>query len=465
MENQQLVTVIHDNQSIQLHINRMAIYHVCTIIEAVNAESECFYLFFYKNQFLTGRKASQLNRQSRIETVFKQGIVFHFPHPLIKALLTKNQPFIFQNFNQLLKNVQRQYSPQETMMIFSFFDSFIQKEKLIKLMTNSFYQYRRNGQLFLAYRIIRILRDFAPESKLAQEICNHIQYLKYAKLYDLPDQTLQEKDPLYAEQLHFQQRENERFFSLLQTSLTKEDRWIDMAALYIDQFIQSKEPDTDAYHVLFSFLSRHFSEEETSDLLQDLCTRGPVFPQLREDLFDLWMNLQRYNEAVQLLAEQQAPLTPSQYEQLIDALENSSLASDRLHIEKMNALLIYQTHPEKLEKLLRLCIPLLLRKYDLTFVKEWVQPFERLNFALPTVQKVKKMVEMTEDPDQQLGLGKLYYQMNQLEKAVECFSWEMELKPTDPVPVQWLTKVYRELGMIEESKAYEYMYSNMQKYA
>jgi hypothetical protein len=40
---------------------------------------------------------------------------------------------------------------------------------------------------------------------------------------------------------------------------------------------------------------------------------------------------------------------------------------------------------------------------------------------------------------------------------VECFNWELELDPTNIRSIKWLSKLYLEMGMVEESKSYQYM--------
>ncbi|WP_193750887.1 hypothetical protein [Bacillus coahuilensis] len=48
-------------------------------------------------------------------------------------------------------------------------------------------------------------------------------------------------------------------------------------------------------------------------------------------------------------------------------------------------------------------------------------------------------------------------------EAIECFEWEMEMHPQDPLPVKWLTKLYSEMGKKEEAKNYLNLLHSMQK--
>ncbi|WP_113927258.1 hypothetical protein [Bacillus sp. P14.5] len=56
---------------------RIAFYRDIAFVEAVDPQNELHYLFFYKEQFLTCKKALKLKRSSFIEQAFKDGIVFY----------------------------------------------------------------------------------------------------------------------------------------------------------------------------------------------------------------------------------------------------------------------------------------------------------------------------------------------------------------------------------------------------
>jgi tetratricopeptide (TPR) repeat protein len=455
------ITVIDNKEKSELKVTRLAVYNVCKIIEAVNEKGECFYLFFYKDQFLTGKKAAKLKRHSHIEKVFKNGILFSSPHPLVHKLTEKYSSFTLQSFTSLWPKLEATYTPQETALIFTFFDSFIKKEKIVKIMKNSFYDYRRNGQLFLAYQIIHILKNFAPKYKWAYETANSLQFHKFMKIYEENSTVLQTKDPLYTEQFCFSHRAKDENFFILQTKLSAEKRWIDLIGLYVDHISSRQEPSLDVYQKLLSLLPLYLSEEESTTLLHDLYKKVPHFQPLQNNLFHTFMKHHLYEEAIHLAINKNITPSEIQLQQLTNLLDNGSITIDKLNVEKMNDLPIKQLNPTILEKILRICVPRLLSQYDLSYVSQWLSPFYSANLPLPILQQIHTMIEIKEDPDQQLFLGEYYYEFNQLEKAIDCFSWEMELNPTDPKPVQWLTKIYREMGMIEESKAYQQIYSSM----
>lgn len=73
------------------------------------------------------------------------------------------------------------------------------------------------------------------------------------------------------------------------------------------------------------------------------------------------------------------------------------------------------------------------------------------------------MKQLEDDPDHQFELGELYLYFQQLEQSLDCFKWEMELNPDNTKPVQFLSKIYLELGKKEEANAYQQLLIQMQK--
>jgi len=121
--------------------------------------------------------------------------------------------------------------------------------------------------------------------------------------------------------------------------------------------------------------------------------------------------------------------------------------------------------PEKAEMLLENTVIALLKTHEINFINEWLQPFKDNFKSLPIFKKTDTIQQLSNDLDQMQTLGELYYEFSQFEKAIECFSWEMELKPTDPKPIQWIAKLYRERGMIYEADTYRQLCIDIQKQA
>ena len=458
-------SIIDHKQQIPLKANQMAVYLQSKIVEAIDENNEIYYLLFYKANFLTCFKANSLRRRTFIENAFKKGIVFEAPHPLIDSLISQNHSMKVRTFNQLLKKTQNNYTPQETALIATYFDAFIQKEQIIKLIQTIFYNYRRNGKMLSAYKILRIAKEFAPKNNWVQPLANHIDFYKIALTYQKHPEKLIEKDRLYVERFCYSHKKNEQYEELLYSLLTQESRWIDLVALYLDKL--TSMPNSTTFNALSRLLERHFTEQETTQVLSDLYQSIPHFPELQQHLLEKLIKFHNNENAINLMINQNLPIDPSLYETVEEMVENLNFNSELINIEKLNTFILplFQSQLEKKEEVIKRCVTTLLKKSDITAVTIWLSPLENDQAAQPFIVKLKQMEELANNPDQQLQLGQLYYQFEQLDKALECFSWEMELNPDNPVPVQWLSKIYQEKGFKHESQAYQQLFIDMRKRA
>lgn len=463
MQKEQCITIQSKKKAKELTIDRIAVYHVFKVMEAYDENYEWYLLFFFKDQYLTYKKTTTIDVNSRLKTVFSNGIIIEAPHPLITSLIAKKHSYSFQSFNQLVQKLENQCSNQETALIFSFLDTFIPKDKIIHLIKNFYNQYRRDGKFFKAYQLLQICLDYAPENKWARDMSHNLQYQSYEKLYDEAGPSLLEKDPLFAEVHLFQTRTNPESMTLLQELLSKEGRGMDGIPLYMDYFLASQNMREDVFKAFISLLTLHLSNQESAYVLQGL--QQVEYPLLQDTLINCLVKLGQVEDAINSLTAKPSLLAPVHYRQVQGLFEQKNLDVTKLKVEQLNYLLIHETEPRKLEKLLRLCIPILFQKYDFTYINEWLQPFREIHLSLPTLQKVTLMQELKNDPERQLLLGELYYEYHQYEQAIECFSFEMELKPNDIKPVQWLAKAYKELGQVEESHSYQQVLTMMQKRA
>ncbi|PLR86827.1 hypothetical protein CVD25_17885 [Bacillus canaveralius] len=460
----QSVTISTAKAATEFTVNRMACYHRVKVLEVISPGNEPIYLFFYKNRFILG-KSTKISDHSRLKKVFTEGIIFSSPHPLIDTMLLQQHTFPLKLEKQVQNMLRKQYSSQETALILSFFDSFMPKHAIIDTMKAFFYEYRRNGQLRFAYQILMIIIDFEPENTWAQELSHHVYYQKYKLLYDRIDPELHAKDSLYSEMNAFYQKESEPHFAYLQTVLSKEARWHDLLVLYIDHFRTSSCPEEKYYDQFIQLITAHLSEKERSVLLSDPFLKKVVKGnRLQKEVFEMMIDIGQFEDAINLITEQpRSNITGPQQQQLAELFEKNSLSIKKLHLENLRTYLIHETSHVNLEKILQAIIPLLLSENSISYVHNWLQPLLEIENSIPTMKLITSMFIIQDDPDKQFSLGQYYHKFKQYEKAIECFTWEMELKPDDPNPVQWLTKVYRELGMVEESNNYLYIYSNMQK--
>lgn len=457
--------IYHHQKSIRLQAERAVIYMQGEIIEAYSDNNELYYLFFYKNHFLTAAKAIKLRRQSYIEHAFKEGMVFDFPHPFIHALLSSNHPCQMISFKQLLKKLEMSYSPYEKALILTFFESFIPKKQLFNEIKTDFYKYRRNGQLLLGYQLIRILMDFAPKHSLVKSLASDMNFNKYAVLYSRKPEEVLATDGIFAEKILYSQLENDISFQQLIDRLEKEARWIDVIAVTMSKL--QKTPSIDYYQYLTKLLDQHFNETETEYILEQLSDQLPVFLPLQQDLFYNYVKQQKVQKAFTMMNNHNFKLSHAQVHSFGEMLEIMDLDAHSLRPEVLNSIIkaVISLFPEKADMLLTKYVISLLKTYELDFIKNWLDAFKEAHGNLQLFEKINTMIKLSESLDQMNILGELYYEFKQFDKAIECFSWEMELYPSDPKPLQWLAKIYGELGMKHESDAYRNLCIDLQKWA
>ncbi|MCA0992696.1 tetratricopeptide repeat protein [Pseudalkalibacillus hwajinpoensis] len=456
IEQPQSVTVISNQRQVQLRVERLAIHHRIKILEAEKVDGNKFYLFFYKDDFITG-KTAEMKSDSLVEKAFQNGIVLQASHPLIDHFLS-NRTLLLKSTKQVFQSVQKHYTPQETAFIFSYFDSFLSNDTIIKLMRKHFYEYRRNGQLRLAFQILATMLHFDPTNKWALELARKLEYQTIRNIYEGDSSELVEADPLFAEIKAYDDLKLNH--TSLETIFRKEKRMFELSALRLHLYLQSPcEEELDPQSLIHVTLS----EPERARLLWLMYAEAPHHLQLRKNAFEALMYLNKTSEAIHLLSEKQRSILQSEYELLLKAFQDESISLAAIDFISLQNLLGHKENRSYLDGLLHALIPRMLHDFGLSYVYSWVKPFIEKNNDLSILSTVQTMVDIQDDPDKQFQLGKLYHKMKQYDEAITCFDWEMELHPTDPTPVQWLTKVYREMGKVEESNTYMSIYSQMQR--
>ncbi|WP_421382256.1 hypothetical protein ACOJQI_22255 [Bacillus salacetis] len=444
---------------------RIAFYRDLVFIEALNPQHELHYLFFYKEQFLTCKKAMKLKRSSFIEQAFKEGIVFLCPHPLADQLIERNARSRVISFNDLHKKLQTTMTLQETSYIFRSLDAFLSPEKLYRLIRNHYYQYRRNGQFFHAYKILRILAGINSENPWVRQTMADLNFRSYEKMYKQHPLELLEQDPLYAASELWKNRHEQSNNQSLQQLLLSKNQHLTVTALLIERV--QHNPCHETLQPLTFWLRAHFSEGDYRDLLYSLAKEIPANPEFLQQLLQDLMGAGEHEKAIELLAAAPAIAGKMDADILVDLFEGIQWQQTSIPIEKLNHIIIpvLQKDPAKLENILKSCVQSLLKGHDLSFVDEWMKPLQSQNLSLPIAEKIKKMKALLDDPDHQSQLGEFYYQYHIIDRAIDCFSWDMELRPNDPAPVKWLSRLYQEKGMVSEAKAYQQVLMEMQKRA
>ncbi|OEH93353.1 hypothetical protein, partial [Bacillus solimangrovi] len=446
----------------EVQITRLTMYGHAKIIEAISEQQETYYLFFFKNSFLTGKKADKIKRRSYIAKAQKEGITFSAPHPIIEQLLQPYSTFTFSPFNQLLQKSKKQYTFQEIALFFMYFDNFIKKEKLQKLTQTLFYDHRRNGQLKNAYRIINIFLHFNPKNNWANDIASNLQFQTHRKQYS-NNNTLLNTDPLYAEIKYFENRNITTYYQSLISLYTTEERFLEIAALQIDNVIQ--HPSDETYQFLNEQLHKLYNSHERVTILDSMYKHIPDFMPLQLDLLNEYLHDKRYVDAINLLSKHNFKHLDVNKVKIKQLFDQNLIDFNQINIERLNHILftLFADDPKTLNKLVHQCAKQLLLHHEPSYLFNWLKPIKELSHSLPVIRKIEKMIAICDDPEQQAQLGELYCEFDQVNKAIECYKWEMELRPEDEKPVHALTNLYSSLGMKDEANTYQQILLTMRK--
>ncbi|MCP3031657.1 hypothetical protein LF817_09865 [Halobacillus sp. A1] len=452
-------------QTHSLQVKRMAIYKQSKIIEATDELEHTYYFFFHDDRFLDYASSKKILKRSHTHSAFQKGLVLSYPHPLIETLIAPYSHFEKQNFNMLFRRLQKQYTLQQSALIATYFESFIHRDEIAEMIKSLLYKERRDGKLLSCYRILQILRDFAPNHSLLNAFASDIKFIQYDERYQKGDMKLISKDPVYIENKLFSAKHNEKAFKKLAALYKKQSRNADVTALYISRVIHTQSPED--YQNLHTFISEHFAEDIQLEILEDLYRKNVHIDLLVQDLLLSYLTNEKFTEAFKLMDNHAMTLPPSQSKALISALKNNGMDTESIPPKELGQVLLtlFNSDDDQAGEMLNQTVSSLLRERGLNFTNEWIEPFHKITAAQGTVNKISEMNEIAEDPNQQQRLGELYHEFNYPQKAIECMSWEMELRDDDPMPVRWLAKLYQELGMDEENKAYEQLYINMVKHS
>ncbi|TFB13119.1 hypothetical protein E3U55_16670 [Filobacillus milosensis] len=444
------------NKPIKLRAKRVAYYVRGQIIEAMSDNEELYYLFYYQNHFLTAKKTSKLRRGSYIENAFKRGHIYDAPHPFINTLITSNQTSKILNNKQLLRKLNQQYSSHDKAYILTFFESFISKKQLFEEIKSMFYELRRNGQLFSAYQLICILKDFAPNHSLVKSLSSDLIYKDFSKMYYDRTEEFFRKDPIEAEKIMFS--EQDRYAEQYVSKLKADGRKLELLVWQYEHL--KNHPQEELYNSFFNEL-QPISDHEKIQILEQLINQNHFLP-IQEDLFKLYIKTNQFDKVAELMTTYEMDISEQDLEEVTQLLLESP--QKNIDVDQLQPLLLKVTEYNHAlaEDLLYKYIGAMLQKHDLFYIKKWLEPFKDHSAV---IQKFGKLYQLNEDLDHMQTLGELYYEFKHWDQAIECFSMESELKPDEALPLKWLSKTYLEKGMKEESDVYQKMFVNVQKQA
>ncbi|WCK54487.1 hypothetical protein PP175_24980 [Aneurinibacillus sp. Ricciae_BoGa-3] len=448
----------------QGRVHRVAIYLQSKVLEIIDSNNSVFYFIYFKNILIGGGKVEQIKEATFLDKVWAQGILLDTSHPLFPVFLPKNRNVHVPDVSDVFNHLQNQLSLPEVALAATYMDNFIEQQQLVSIIRQIFDHFKRNGQFFNAYQIAKILLTFSPETKAIQEIIRTSEFEKHRKAEQKSLDAFLEQAPLLMESLCYQNRSERKYEIKLHELLKAQSRPLERVILFMNLF--EMKHDFYAYDEFIRLLQAVLNPDEQYSVLNFLCKCSAAYPPLTHDLLQEQIRLQRYPEALALMLNHISTLSPAHYkmiETIIDHVDTPSL----LALTGINQLIsrLHPAEPEQKEALVRRVVGGLLKQLDINEVQAWLQPIKETSPDLPVFDELQQLQALSNDLDHLMALGELYYQFGLLDKSIECFTWEMELSPTALDPIRWLSKVYQEKGMKEESDSYKNLSIQMAKRA
>lgn len=440
---------------------RASIFARSKVIDVMTADNEQYYFIYYKNSLIYGEKLETVDAGSFIYKAFKDGITIESPHPLLTAILP-HLTLSIPNKNKIFAHLQNDYSLCEMAYIATTLDSFFEKDQLIQMIEKVFSHYRRSGEFYKSFQIARLLSDFSPSLQSAKDRLDALEFNSYHNFYNPPHlPSLHKKDPLFVEVHCFKNRAKPDKRMFLEDILSKQDHLIGLL-LWLEN--TNSHQKLNSIKEITDIAMQYITMEEWILLLGQVNINP--FRELPEakSILEKMILKENYQKAVHLLFNFMDDL-PKSYDEILRVIwENSDstfVAAHLDHFIKLLHQLPEGKQPVQAEKRISELAVSLLMDYDLKTVYEKLSPILTLHPDSNVIQKINEMVELVEDPDRMMELGDLYSEFNQYDKAIDCFFWEMELQPQNPLPVRKISKMYQNKGLLTEAATYQKIYTQL----
>jgi hypothetical protein len=444
------------------NVVRAAFFAASKILQVSTGDAEDYFLVYFRKTFIFGDKLASIPEGSFIDQAFREGIVFNSSHSILSAVIPK-QSVAIPSRSKLFQQLQDHFSSQETAYIATSLDSFFEKSVLNKLIEQLYFHHKRNGQFMKAYQVLQILAVFMPQLKSVQEWMSLREFNSAYNFYhssDLP--AILKKDPLYVELYCFKNRSNPDEFHILEEYLKAKESYLELILFWVEKFRETKVVEGIAE---YTKMARQFltNDQWVRILAEEKINPFSVLPEAKAMIEDLMEN-GKYEEAAVSLLSFMEDLPPSYDPILKELWKNVDAEFVELHLDLFIRTLQRQgndgKNKESEDQIYQLIVTML-KDYDLKTVYEKLLP---LQIVLPhslLFRKLSKMVKLLEDPDRMMELGDYYAEFKQYDPAIDCYSWEMELKPKDPDPVWRICKMYQQKGMQIEAAAYQKVFTQL----
>lgn len=442
-------------------VKRISLFSKVKVVEVETNQAETFYFIYFNDKLVYGNKLAEIQEDSFIDRIHNQGITFSHSHPLYSRLLPGHSIYI-PNKSKLFHHLNTQYSLPEVAYIATTLDSFIDKEHLIKVIDKIYFHYRRNGNFFKAYRVNLILSAFAPSLTTAERMQLQ-EYIPYDSIYRNNDlSSLYTKDPFYIELESYKQRNDPDSFTTLEQVLIKQERLLELTCIRLEKLMEQLDEDA-----IETYTASALEVLSLKEWVLSLCAAhvnaAPLIPGTKKMIEDL-IEDGEYKSASYCLLPFIEELPTSYDDLVIKLLEKADFSFLQKNLSPFLYYIDYLVREKKSresERLLSQVVEQLFLDNDLLTIKEKLLPFSSFTPHSIVLQKVDTMTRITEDPNRMMELGQYFADFKQYDQAIDCFFWEMELRPDDPEPVRNIMKMYQLKGMNHEAVNYQQLLTQL----
>lgn len=465
-DNQLMDISIKDKKKIiEGRLIRVAIVARSKVAEIAVSGQPSYYAIFYKNALIYWGPLTQIAEGSFIKQTFNNGLTFESPHPALRLTIGP-QPLSSPNKKKLFNELQNHYSFQEIVYIATTLDSFFEKEQLLDIIHKILSHLKRNGQHFKAFQVGQLLESFEPEEDAAQNQLTSFEFLSYHDIYNSDLASIQQKDPFYFEQYCFDHRFESNHRSLLMNALEREDRSAESLLLWIEA-AENRQPSKESIQTYTDIALQFLSFEDWMRILSKAKINPfQALPKKTTAFMETAIKEGRDRGAIKLLLPHINDL-PEGLESVLQSfwtnLDPQFLAEHLDEFLPALKTLSESENKEAPEPMLYRLATYLLDEHELETVTQKLAPLRALFSASPTLRKIDHMLTLSEDPDQMMQLGQYYVEFEQWDSAIDCFSFEMEIRPEDAAPVWQLSKMYQHKGMAREAEAYQKFFAELKK--
>lgn len=442
-----MLEILYQKKKVRLRVVQLTAYKQMKIVETHGKNGHTYYLFCYKNHFINVKKTATVHLHSFLARALREGLTFSTDHVLTNIFLQSKTAYPLITNNQMVDKLKKQFSATERLYILAMFDNYIQPQKIQTLCKESFYQYRRNGQLKKAFQIVLHYYNALPSDSFANDMLQHTDFQKYKTLYaDIEQLAASWSDPLYLENYIFDHHFPNSFIKPLFDQYGIEERSFDQILLYYCQH-DSLQDKLSFDQLSFAAYADKIQVSFWSELLPSHRFTRKLMEQL--------LSLGAYDAILDyFLQTEEQPIELDLLDQAVPHISADFLAKRYQQILPLITSL-YEDH-HQLDQLLKHLVKKLLSSTELSDLLACIDHNE-----LPTVQKLRKIKQLTDNPDQQFVLGEIYYELGQYDKAIACFEWEMELAPDDTSPIQYLYKSHLANGDKEKAQTYQQLLATL----